>query len=71
MNIFAVVLERVYCRMPPSQGRQVTVDMDMGRGLPNVRGIAHWLKPPTYWATKNIPNNAKYTPYLIPTSIEN
>ena len=92
----------IYCRMLPSQGLQVTVVWGHGWRAPKRAGTAHWLKPPTYWATKNTPNrilvltlrttawhrqlrntytilraiklptdNAKYTPYLIPTSIEN
>ncbi len=32
-----------------------------------VKGTAHWLEPPTYWATKN----AKYTPYLLLILIKN
>ncbi len=41
-----------------------------------MRGTAHWLEPPTRWATKNTnsnqitDNNIKYTPYKLPIPIE-
>ena len=42
-----------FCRVPPSQGLQVTVAWGHGWRTPKRAGTAHWLKPPTYWATLN------------------
>ncbi len=45
-----------YCRVPPTQGLQVTVAWGHRSKAPKRTGIVRWLKPPTYWVAKNTPN---------------
>ena len=44
----------VACHLP--RGSKLQWREDMGGGLPKRAGTAHWLEPPTYWATKNTPS---------------
>ncbi len=58
----------IYCCVPPSQGLQVMVAWGHGWKASKLAGTAHWLKPPTYWSTKNTPNRILVLTIKLPTN---
>ncbi len=70
-NIF-ISVSKQYCRVPPPQGLQVTVAWGHGWKAPKCAGTACWLKPLTYWVTKNKPNRILVgTWILLPSYLPN